>query len=66
MSVQPALLNELNSAFHYRQYTSERLMNLESIRPEGTAALHLNIMTAPSAPVIYKMLMSVSEMPDIS
>ena len=64
MSVQSALLDELNSAFHHRQYISEGSMDLKSIKPEGTAALYLNIMTASSASVIYKMLMSVSKAPD--
>ena len=41
-------------------------MNLESIKSDSTAALYLNIMTASSASVIYKMLMSVSEASDIS
>ena len=40
-------------------------MNSESIESNGTAALHLNIMTAPSASVIYKMLMLTSEASDI-
>ena len=43
---------------------SERLTDSESIKPEGIAALYLNIMTASSAPVIYKMLMLIPEVPD--
>ena len=64
MLVQPALLNELNSAFHHRQHISEELTDSESIKSEGTAALHLNIMTASSASIIYKMLMLMPEVPD--
>ena len=65
MSVQSALFEELNSAFHYRQHTSEKLMDSESIRSENIAVLYSNIMTASSAPVIYKMLMLTSEVSDI-
>ena len=36
-------------------------MNSEFIKSEGTAALYLKIMISSSASVIYKMLMSVSE-----
>ena len=64
MSVQSVLFDELNSAFHYRQYISEELMNSESIKSDSTAALYLNIMAASSAPVIYKILMSVPEASD--
>ena len=39
-------------------------MDSESIKSEGIAALHLKIMVSPSASVIYKMLMSVSEVSD--
>ena len=39
-------------------------MNSESIKSEGTAALHLKIMVSSSASVIYKMLMLMSEAPD--
>ena len=65
MSVQPALLGGLNSAFHNRQYTSEGLTDSESIEPEGTAALHLKIIASSSASVICKMSMPVSEVSDI-
>ena len=65
MSVQPALLDELNSAFYNRQYTSERSTDSESIKSEGTAALCLKIMASFSALVICKMLMSVSEVSDV-
>ena len=64
MSVQSVLLSELNSAFYNRQYTSERLMNSESIKSEGTAVLYLKIMVSFSASVIYKILMSVSKASD--
>ena len=64
MSVQSVLLDRLNSAFHHRQYISEGLMDSESIRSKGAAALHSNIMTASSASVIYKMLMLISEVSD--
>ena len=37
----------------------------ESIKSEDTVALYLNIMTSSSASVIYKMLMPVSEAPNI-
>ena len=40
-------------------------MNLESIKSNSVAALHLNIMTASSAPVIYKMLMLISKVSDV-
>ena len=59
MSVQPVLFDRLNSAFHHRQYISERLMDSESIKSNDIVALYSNIMTASSASVIYKMLMSV-------
>ena len=65
MSVQSALLDELNSAFHNRQYTPERLMDSESIKSEGIAVLYSKIMTSSSASVIYKMLMSTSEVSDV-
>ena len=44
---------------------SEELMNSESIKSEGTAALYLKIMASSSASVICKMLMLVSEVSDI-
>ena len=43
---------------------SEGLMDSESIKPEGTAALYLKIMVSSSAFMIYKMLMLMSEVPD--
>ena len=43
---------------------SERLTDSESIRPEDIAVLYLKIMASSSASVIYKMLMSVSEVPN--
>ena len=43
----------------------EGLTNSESIKSDSIAALYLNIMAAPSASVIYKMLMPASEVPDI-
>ena len=61
MSVQSALLDKLNSAFYNRQYMSERLTDLESIKSEDTAALYLKIMISSSASVIYKMLMPASK-----
>ena len=45
---------------------SERLTDSESIKSEGTAALCLKIMISPSASMIYKMLMSASEVSDAS
>ena len=66
MSVQPALFDGLNSAFHNRQYMSEGLTDSESIRSEGTAALYLKIMAFFSASVIYKMPMLISRVPDAS
>ena len=41
-------------------------MNSESIKSDDIAALYLNIMTASSASVIYKMLMPVSKASDVS
>ena len=64
MSVQSALLDEFNSAFHNRQYMSERLMNSESIRSEGIAVLYSKIMASSSASVIYKILMLMPEVSD--
>ena len=64
MSVQSALFNKLNSAFHHRQHMPEGSTDSESIKSEGTAVLHLNIMAASSAPVIYKMLMLMPEVSD--
>ena len=61
MLVQSVLFDELNSAFHNRQYISEKSTDSESIKSEDTAALYLKIMASSSASVIYKMLMSVSE-----
>ena len=66
MSVQSAFLDRLNSAFHNRQHTSEKLMDSESIKPKGTAALYSKIMVSSSASVIYKMLMLVPEASDAS
>ena len=42
----------------------EGLTDSESIKSEGIAALYSNIMTASSAPVIYKMLMSAFKVPN--
>ena len=43
----------------------ERLMDLKPIKSNDTAALYLNIMAASSASIIYKMLMPMSEAPNI-
>ena len=65
MSVQPALLDRLNSAFHHRQYMPERLTDLKSIKPEDATALYLHIMATSSASVIYKMSMPAPKVPDV-
>ena len=65
MSVQSALFDELNSAFHNRQYMPEELTDSEPLKSEGTAALYLNIMTSSSASVICKMLMLISKVSDV-
>ena len=65
MSVQSVLLNRLNSAFYNRQHMSEGLTDSESIKSKGAAVLHSKIMASSSASVIYKMLMSISEVPGI-
>ena len=64
MSVQSALLDELNSAFHNRQHMSEGLTDSESIKSKDTAALYLKIIVSSSALIIYKMLMLISEASD--
>ena len=66
MSVQSALFDRLNSAFHNRQYMPEESMDSESIKSEDIAALYLKIMTSSSASVIYKMLMLISKVSDAS
>ena len=40
-------------------------MDSESIKSKDTAALYLKIMASSSAPMIYKMLMLISEVSDI-
>ena len=40
-------------------------MNSESIKSEGIAALYSKIMASSSAFMIYKMLMPVSEVPNV-
>ena len=44
---------------------SERSTDSESIRSKDTAALYLKIMASSFASVIYKMLMSVPEVPNV-